>query len=39
VLNRKNQEVTNGNNLEKPHIFLKRVEVRATEEKDEQLRN
>lgn len=38
VLNRKNQEVTNGNNLEKPHIFLKRTEVRATSEKEEELR-
>jgi hypothetical protein len=39
VINRKTQEVTNGNNLEKPHIFLKRVEVRSTQEKDEVLRN
>ena len=37
MLNRRLQEVTAGNNLEKPHIFLKRVEVRTTDTKDEEL--
>jgi|JI61114C2RNA_FD_contig_51_2727832_length_1106_multi_2_in_0_out_0_2 hypothetical protein len=34
VLNRKKQEITAGNNLEKPHMFLKRIEVRDTVTKD-----
>ena len=37
MLNRRLQEVTAGNNLEKPHIFLKRVEVRSNYTKDEEL--
>lgn len=38
VLNRKKQDITAGNNLEKPHIFLKRIEVRGTDTKDEVLK-
>lgn len=34
VLNRRKQEFTAGNNLEKPHVFLKRTEVRATDTRD-----
>lgn len=34
VLNRRKQEITAGNNLEKPHVFLKRTEVRSTDTKD-----
>jgi hypothetical protein len=37
VLNRKKQDITAGNNLEKPHVFLKRTEVRSTDTKDEVL--
>ena len=38
VLNRRKQEINAGNNLEKPHIFLKRIEVQGTDTKDEVLR-
>jgi len=34
-LNRRKQDITAGNNLEKPHVFLKRTEVRSTDTKDE----
>jgi len=38
VLNRRKQDINAGNNLEKPHIFIKRIEVRGTDTKDEELR-
>jgi hypothetical protein len=36
-LNRENEKQLIGNNLEKPRIFLKRIEVRETTENEELL--
>ena len=37
MINRKNEKQFIGNNMEKPHIFLNRIKVRGTTQKDEEL--